>query len=337
MKIESQTPRREPGRRPAARLPGARRAFGFRLCPALLLLLAAGMPARAEVVFETTSAYHNIQVTDEDGLRTLHFDATTQSRMNLTNPLTGHFEYTEMFHLVWLWNGKLTNVLMVGLGGASTQRAFEHDYPNLQMDTVEIDPAVLRVATDYFQFKPSSRQRVHLEDGRVFLRRSQQRFDAILMDAYTETRYGGFIPQHLATQEFFRLAAAHLTTNGVLAYNVMGNLRGWRADLLGAMYKTLKTVFPQAYLFPCASSQNVIVIATKSREKVGLSLLQQRGDYLINQHKVPLPTFRTRLNTFRGDAPPTAAHAPLLTDDFAPVEGLVNPGGSLAKPKDREP
>ncbi len=310
--------------------------FGLRICPSLLGLLFWLLPiggcARGEVVFETTSAYHNIQVTDENGLRTLRFDATTQSRMNLTNPLTGHFEYTEMFHVIWLWNAKLTNVLMVGLGGASTQRAFEHDYPGLQIDTVEIDPAVRRVATEYFQFKESPRQRVHVEDGRVFLRRSPKRFDAILMDAYTETRYGGFIPQHLATQEFFQLAAAHLTANGVLAYNVMGNLRGWRADLLGAMHKTLKTVFPQVYLFPCTTSQNVILIATKSREKVSFSLLQQRADFLINQDKVTLPAFRTRLNAFRAEAPPTAARAPLLTDDFAPVEGLVSgAGGSGGK------
>src|SRR5262249_42696310 len=159
-------------------------------------------------------------------------------------------------------------VLMLGLGGASTQRAFEHDYPGVQFDTVELDPAVLRVAKLYFHFQESPRQRVFLEDGRGFLRRTQRQFDAIFLDAYTQNRYGAFIPHHLVTKEFFTLAASHLTTNGVLAYNVMGSLQGWRADLLGAVYKTMKAVFPQVYLFPCRSSLNVVVIATKSPEWV---------------------------------------------------------------------
>ncbi len=301
------------------------RDFGFR-CSAYLLSVAFAMAtagARGEKIFETTSAYHHIQVVDVNGLRMLFFDNSVESQMSLNNPLQGHFEYTEMFHLAWLWYGKITNVLMVGLGGASTQRAFEHDYPGLQIDTVELDPAVLQVAKRYFHFQESPRQRVFLEDGRVFLRRSQRQFDAIFLDAYSENRYGAFIPHHLVTTEFFTLAASHLGTNGVLAYNVMGSLQGWQADLLGAVYKTLKAVFPQVYLFPCRSSRNVVLIATKASEWATPNLLSLRADYLVRERRVRLPTFRERLTALYAIPPPSAARAPMLTDDFAPVEGLL--------------
>ena len=286
-------------------------------------LLLAFDTARAAVVFETTSAYHHIQVIDDGDLRSLCFDRTSESRMFLTNPLTGHFEYTEMFHMAWLWYGKITNVLMIGLGGGSTQRAFEHDYPGVQIDTAEIDPAVLSVAKDYFHFQESPRQRVFVEDGRVYLRRTTKQFDAILVDAYAENRYGAFIPQHLLTREFFTLASSHLSTNGVLAYNVMGSLNGWQAGLLGATYKTLKSVFPQVYLFPCSSSLNVVFIATKAREPTELSVLRMRADFLVREGRVRLPTFSLRVNAFYRSAPPSTASAPLLTDDFAPVEELL--------------
>jgi spermidine synthase len=228
-----------------------------------------------------------------------------------------------MFHLAWLWDGKITNALMIGLGGASAQRAFEHDYPNVWIDTAEIDPSVLRVATNYFHFQESPRQRVFLEDGRVHLRRTTKQFDAIFVDAYAENRYGAFIPQHLLTREFFALAASHLTTNGVLAYNVMGNLNGWQAGLLGATYKTLKSVFPQVYVFPCRTSLNVVLIATKAPEPTDLLLLWTRADLLRREGLVRLPTFHIRLSAFYRGAPPATATAPLLTDDFAPVEGLL--------------
>lgn len=289
-----------------------------------LSLLAGGLDVEAGVIFETTTPYHHIRVVDANGQRTLEFDGASQSRMSLSHPLRGHFEYTEMFHLAWLWNDGITNVLMVGLGGASTQRAFEHDYPGVRLVTVEIDPAVRRVAKEYFQLRESPRQRVFVEDGRVFLRRTRRQFDAIFMDAYSENRYGAFIPQHLATKEFFVLAASHLTTNGVLAYNVMGNLHGWQVELLGAIYKTLRTAFPQVYLFPCRSSQNVVFLATKSSARAEANGLARRADRLVREHRVSLPTFRIRLGSFRAGPPQTATRAPVLTDDFAPMERLLN-------------
>jgi spermidine synthase len=299
------------------------RIVAFSLSAALTLVGVAG---HAEVIYDAISAYHHIQVEDTRNLRTLRFDSTTQSQMSLRDPLQGHFEYTEMFHLAWLWYGKITNVLMVGLGGASTQRAFEHDYPGVQMETVEIDPAVLRVAKEYFHFQESPRQRVFLEDGRVFLRRTQKQFDAIFMDAYSQNRYGAFLPQHLVTKEFFTLASSHLTTNGVLAYNVMGTMDGWQSELLGAMYRTMKTVFPEVYLFPCRTSLNVVFIATKSPQRTDLNLLSQRADFLLRERRVTLPTFRTRLQAFHPNPPPSGARALLLTDDFAPVESLLGVG-----------
>ena len=282
--------------------------------------------ARAQVVFETTTAHHHVRVFDQQGVRMLSFDGSMETRMSLRDPLSGHFEYTEFFHLPWLWNTQMNRVLIVGLGGASTQRAFEHYYPNLSIETVEIDPVVVFVATEFFHFKQSPRQRVHLGDGRLFLRRTQTKYDAILMDAYTANRYGSFLPQHLVTKEFFELASARLTTNGVLAYNVIGSLQGLRADLLGALYKTLKAVFPQVYLFPASESQNVVLIATKSAPR-DFNFLQQRAMILIHQRRVTLPTLRARLYALRADPPATASRAQILTDDFAPVEGLLNVNG----------
>ena len=209
-------------------------------------LVASGLmlqPAAAEVVFERTSAYHHIQVVDEQGVRTLSFDGSFETRMSLQNPLQGHFEYTEFFHMPWLWVNP-SNVLMIGLGGGSTQRAYQHYYPTVAVATVEIDPLVVRVARDYFSVGESPTHKIHVADGRVFLRRSTNYYDAILMDAYTENRYGSFLPRHLVTWEFFQIASARLTTNGVLAYNVIGQIHGQRANLLGAMHRTLKAVFP---------------------------------------------------------------------------------------------
>jgi spermidine synthase len=277
-------------------------------------------------VFEAISAHHHIRVYDHNGARMLSFDGSMETRMSLSDPSQGHFEYTEHFHMPWLWNGLITNVLVIGLGGASTQRSYQRYSPQATVETVEIDPVVLRVATNFFHFKESPRQIVHISDGRVFLRRTQNKYGAILMDAYVQNRYGSAIPYHLATKEFFVLASDRLVTNGVMCYNVLGSMQSSRADLVGAIYKTMKSVFPQVYSFPSRESQNVVLLATRSPQKVDFNTLHQRAAFLIHQKRVTLPTFRERVYAFRGDAPPGSAHASVLTDDFAPVDGLLRTG-----------
>jgi spermidine synthase len=293
------------------------------LCAGLAL---GGHDCLAAIVFETTSPYHHIRVVDEQGIRTLSFDGSMETRMSLRNPLQGHFEYTEYFHMPFLWNAPLTNVLMIGLGGASTQRAFQHYYPRVAIETVEIDPIVFQVATQYFGFKTSAVQRIEIADGRVQLRRTEKIYGAIVMDAYVKNRYGSFIPYHLATREFFELASRRLTTNGVIAYNVIGTLQGWRADVLGSVYKTMKAVFPNVYLFPAQDSLNVVIVATKSDQKMDLPALQLRANALIAAGRVTLPTFRIRLQAMRTAPPPNFERCKVLTDDFAPTDGLLTRG-----------
>ena len=106
--------------------------------------------AQRVVLFDRISAYHSIQVYDEAGKRTLSFNGSWETTMSLTNPLTGHFEYTEYFQMPWLWNTNIHRVLMEGLGGGSTPRAYQHYYTNVMVDVVEIDPVVVEVAKKYF-------------------------------------------------------------------------------------------------------------------------------------------------------------------------------------------
>ena len=283
--------------------------------------------ARAAVIYETTSPYHHIRVVEEGNLRTLCFDDATESRMSVSNPLQGHFEYTEYFHMAWLWNTGIASVVMIGLGGASTQRSFEFYYPDLTIETAEIDPVVVEVARQFFDFKESERQKVQVSDGRVFLRRSTARRDLIILDAYVQGRYGSAIPQHLATKEFFELVRDRLTTNGIVAYNVIGSLNSWHAEIVGAIYHTLKTVFPQVYVFPAQSSRNIVLLATRATIKPDIYALRQRAILLVQSGRIKLPGFLQRLDSFQALPPPNAMRSPVLTDDYAPVEGLAGSGG----------
>jgi spermidine synthase len=307
-----------------------------------LCILALTTPAQAQrsrssgtLIYEVTSPYHHIRVIDEAGIRTLYFDAGMETRMSLKNNIEGHFEYIDYFHTPWLWNTQITNVLMIGLGGGSAQRAFKYYYPDVAFRTVEIDPTVVRVAQEYFNVRESENHKIEVSDGRVFLRRSSAHYDVILLDAYIGDRYGSSIPQHLATKEFFELARDHLTTNGVVAYNVIGTLYGWHADIIGAIYKTLNAVFPQVYLFPSTTSMNVVLIATRSPIKANIQGVRWRAGQMVESKRITLPAFRQRVESFQNTTPASAFNSPILTDDFAPVEGLSGESGNPDRRRQR--
>ena len=57
---------------------------------------------------------------------------------------------------------------------------------------------------------------MHDADARPFLRRTDERYDLIVVDAYHQP----YVPFYLATREFFRLARERLAPGGILALNV---------------------------------------------------------------------------------------------------------------------
>ena len=307
-----------------------------RLCgllAAVSSVMAAGpggpLTSRADVVFDEYSPYHHVRVEDQRGLRTLLFNTAQESRMSLADPLKGHFEYTEYFHMPLIWKPDARRVLLLGLGGGSIQRSFLHYYTNMMIETVELDPLVVKVASNYFGVKESPRHKIHLDDGRVFVHRSRATYDLMILDAYTTTRYGSSIPPQLTTKEFFTLASERLGTNGVLAYNVIGQMQGLGQNLMGSIYRTMKKVFPHVYLFPSSSTWNVVLVATKSKESYDSFRVQQIGTQLVLARRVTFPMFSTRLHAFQATPPKNFATSPILTDDQAPVERLS--GGTPAK------
>jgi spermidine synthase len=288
-----------------------------------LMLACTDCGISQNTVFETTSPYHHIKVADYGRMRVLHFNNTTQSQISLDDPLQGHFEYTEYFHMPWLWNDQIKSVLMIGLGGSSIQRAYQAHWPQVETETVELDPKVVAVARDYFQFHETEKMKAIVSDGRIHLRRTAKKYDLIIMDAYTANRYGSYIPYALVTKEFFALAHTHLSDKGVLAYNVIGSAYQRQENIVGSIYRTLKTSFAQVYMFPALGSRNVVVLATKSPEVVTRPQLEHRLAQLTKAQPVTFPNFETRLKRFLSGPPASAAKSRVLTDDFAPVDGML--------------
>jgi len=192
-----------------------------------LLSLAARGVLAAEPLYTEKSPYRDIIVYQEDGQRCMRFGRYAASRQTCISMLDRNvmvFDYAKMMMASLYLNPNPQRVLVIGLGGGTLPMALRRVLPDAQIDVIEIDPAVVRVAKRFFDFKEDARMRAYAEDGRVFVKRARSRgvkYDLVMLDAFDHE----YIPEHLLTREFFLEVRSLLTERGVLAANTFSSSR----------------------------------------------------------------------------------------------------------------
>lgn len=295
----------------------------------ILAVVSSGLTpplwANVKILLQKDSFYHRIRVEEDDEARYLYFDRTLQSAMNLDNTTALRLIYSRYTSLGLAFRPDAKKVLIIGLGGGSIPKKYNKEFPSLEIDVAEIDPEVIEVARKYFSLKEGKNLRVHAQDGRLFLTRTQQRYDMILLDAY----YTDAIPFHLTTREFFQTAERKLTPNGIVVANIIGAVNGPGGKITRSVVKTLRGIFPQIYLFPTRGSlgvsldtiQNVIVVATREKQRLDIREIVRRAA-AVGRDLFPSPIREIQASYHDGKL---ADDVPVLTDDYAPTDNLLHP------------
>lgn len=277
-----------------------------------------------QVLFRQDTQYHRITVTETGNVRNLRFDATRQSGIDLADGITSAVRYPDYMQLTMALKPDAKRALVLGLGGGLISKRFWHDYPEMKVDSVEIDPVVVDVARRYFAFPEDSRLRVFTTDARRYVQTTTDTYDIVVMDAY----YAEALPFHLTTQEFFRETKSRMATDGVIAYNVISALEGDKSDLFRSLYRTAGTVWKHLWVFPVdvgqghipTARQNVIVMATDS-DVTGAELLRRIATAIDGRSQVP-GIAKMGADLYGGMV--ELADVPVMTDAYAPTDSLIS-------------
>lgn len=109
---------------------------------------------------------------------------------------------------------KPKKIAVMGLG-AGTINCFHT--PANEITFIEIDPAVVDVAEKAFTFiSKCGKPKIVVGDGRLEIAKLDDKFDLILMDAFSSDT----IPTHLITSEALKTYAERLNENGVIGFNL---------------------------------------------------------------------------------------------------------------------
>jgi spermidine synthase len=281
--------------------------------------------AWTKTLLQKDTFYHRIRIEEDDEARYMYFDRTLQSAMNLKDPNSLRLIYSRYTSLGMAFRPDAKKMLVIGLGGGSIPKKIQKEFPHMEIDAVEIDPEVIKMAKDYFNVKESNLLRLHSQDGRLFLTRTQHQYDIILLDAY----FTDAMPFHLTTREFFELAQKRLTPNGIIVANLISAVTGPHGKIARAFVRTQRQVFPQTYVFATRrpdnvsldTIQNVIVVATRDKQRIDIKEIVKRAT-AMNRGLFPDPIQDIAVAYFDRSLP---EDVPVLTDDFAPTDNLLNP------------
>lgn len=280
------------------------------------------------LVYEKETLYSHLDVIDRGNTRTLYLDGNIHSQMHKDKPEELVNTYTKYFHLGFLFSPNAKDVLFVGGGGFSGPKNFLSTYSDVRIDVVEIDPDVISAARDYFNLPVDngSRLMIYNDDARNFLSKTEKEYDLIILDAFSES----YVPFHLMTLEYFQLLDKRLTSDGIIISNNIGSMTGDRSDIVRAAYKTISQVFPTVYVFPTEHNsgnlQNIMLAAMKSPTEYSEDELRQlASNNHNNNHNSSTALADLDYLEHLYEAELETNDVPLLTDQFAPVEILINP------------
>ena len=174
---------------------------------------------------------------------------------------------------------------------------------------VEIDPEVVRLAREYFDFQGKS----VTADGRRYLQRNDRKWDIIFVDAYL----GSNPPWQLFTREAFSLYRDRLSAGGAVIINFIGShLDQEQLPALRAVVSSAGEVFSVVDVYPDpwapddSATRNIYIAAAD------------------HQRIEPRHAGNPRLATSLGEAiartqPFFVDKGVILSDEAAPLESLV--------------
>lgn len=286
----------------------------------VVLLLSILLPgvSTARIIHTERSLYSTILIDQRGSIVCMQFsvrrEQRNQSCRDANDPQRMVFTYSKMMMAALLFQPNPQRILVIGLGGGTVPTALAQLLPDAKINVVEIDPAVVKAAEDYFDFRETENTRVIVSDGRVYTKRAlarKERYDLIMLDAFN----GDYIPEHLMTREYLEETKQLLNPGAVLVANTFSI-----SELYHHESTTYTAVFGGFINLKSAFSSNRVIITTPEGTPRVDNLSERAAslDALLRPYDVKLSGY---IDEFY-KKPDWNTVARILTDQFSPANLL---------------
>jgi len=296
----------------AAGLMMRRKAAVLLALPAAIIFFAPAPAPPAGIIWSGESAYNRILVVEKNGFRWL---VLNDGRFSQTTERVGGGSsgfYLDEFALGPVI-APARNLLVLGMGAGGSIQASRAVAPETEIEAVEIDPEVVRVAHEFFGLPQSDpRVHVHIADARPWLAAHAAKSDLVHIDLF---QGGPYVPFYLTTAEFFRLVRSRMADRGVLIVNVYD--KSPKKELLQAMGATMRQVFPSLERLSRADGNHILFAFAEKHElaETVARLKQGAGPAWVQELALKAAAEMVEFEPRDG--------AVIFTDDRAPIEEMT--------------
>jgi spermidine synthase len=189
-------------------------------------------------------------------------------------------------------------IAILGGGAFTLPEYLGRQYPNSQIDVIEIDPKLPQIAKQYFRYQQPGNVHVIAQDARAYLEKTDAKYDIILVDVYNDAS----VPFSLATKEYTAKLHHALTDNGVVAANIIAGTDPACGPLLTSIQASYASAFSRGRYYPL--------------ETIAMQPKQNLIGVYSNQSL-------TWADAVRGQTTAIVRNGSALTDNFAPTERLI--------------
>jgi spermidine synthase len=229
-----------------------------------------------KVISYENSHYQNIVVTRNQDQLTFYTDGIPV----MTTPVPDIAFVEEFSHIPLLAHPNPEAILVLGGGaGGIIREILKH--PGVKtVDYVEIDPQFM-LTIKQFSTPPGNhwmgdkRVSLHYVDGRMFVKETKQKYDAILLGVSAPLTLQA---NRFFTQEFFKNIRKILNEQGNISFYLTGSTSYYSNELKlmnACMYRTIQSVFPN--VFVVAGDYNLFVASGAGSDSgISSALLSRR-------------------------------------------------------------
>ncbi len=257
-------------------------------------------------------------------VRTLTLDQLLHSYVAKEDPtflVYGYEKITADFVALQDHRNDSPKVLFIGGGGYTMPRLIEYRYPDWNVEVIEIDPVVTRIAHEYLWLPLNTKIVSYHEDARMKTRDfTNGTYDMVVGDAFNDFS----VPYQLTTHEFNQQVKELLDPNGIYVVNIVDNID--IGQFLRAYVNTMQHTFEYVYvlrddeLWGQDERTNVTYVVVGSLQPITAEDLIE-ANVAVGWHE-PISSFMPR--DFY-DQWFTKKEPLMLTDGFVPVDQLLAP------------
>lgn len=173
------------------------------------------------VIYKTPSRYNGeIHVIDEGKVRRIKVQGVTQS-LNWNAKVVEKMYWGKSVELLKQHAPEITNILILGMAGGTLCHLISHAFPDVFIESIEIDPEMVDIAKKYFDVDSIPNHKIITDDALAVVAQPERvglnkdSFDAIFVDIFCGRDY----PDLGSTGTFISGIKNLLRPGGIVIFN----------------------------------------------------------------------------------------------------------------------